>query len=64
MKDVQTLPGEDIDSDYNLLVEELYGITEEILEEDGKGNTNTILMGTGIVLLEMNHIGTLLDHMA
>ena len=45
VKDVQTLPGEDIDSDYNLLVEELYGITEEILEEDGKGNTNTIIMG-------------------
>ena len=45
-------------------VEELYGVIEEILEEDGKGNTNTILMGTGIVLLEMNHIGTLLDHMA
>jgi len=26
-------------------VEELYGITKEILEEDGKGNTNTIIMG-------------------
>jgi diphthamide synthase (EF-2-diphthine--ammonia ligase) len=26
-------------------VEELYGIIEEILEEDGKGNTNTIIMG-------------------
>jgi exonuclease III len=26
-------------------VEELYGITEKILEEDGKGNTNTIIMG-------------------
>ena len=26
-------------------VEELYGIIEEILEEDGKGNTNTIVMG-------------------
>jgi hypothetical protein len=25
-------------------VEELYGIIEEILEEDGKGNTNTIIM--------------------
>jgi hypothetical protein len=27
-------------------VEELYGITEEILE-DGKGDTNTIIMGDG-----------------
>jgi len=26
-------------------VEELYGIIEEILEEGGKGNTNTIIMG-------------------
>jgi len=26
-------------------VEVLYGIIEEILEEDGKGNTNTIIMG-------------------
>jgi endonuclease/exonuclease/phosphatase family metal-dependent hydrolase len=26
-------------------VEELYGIIEEILEEDGKGQTNTIIMG-------------------
>jgi exonuclease III len=26
-------------------VEELYDITEKILEEDGKGNTNTIIMG-------------------
>ena len=45
-------------------VEELYGIIEEILEEDRKGNTNTIIMGPGIVLLEINHTGTLLDHMA
>jgi hypothetical protein len=46
-------------------VEVLYGIIEEILEVDGKGNRNTIIMGnTGTVLLEMNHIGTLLDHMA
>jgi len=42
----------------------LYDITEEILEEDGKGDTDTIMMGTGIVLLEMNHTGILLDHMA
>jgi len=27
------------------IVEELYGVIEEILEEDGKGNTNTIIMG-------------------
>jgi endonuclease/exonuclease/phosphatase family metal-dependent hydrolase len=26
-------------------VEELYGIIEEILEEDGKGDTNTIIIG-------------------
>ena len=26
-------------------VEELYGIIEEILKQDGKGNTNTIIMG-------------------
>jgi exonuclease III len=26
-------------------VEELYGVIEEILEEDGKGNTNTIIKG-------------------
>jgi diphthamide synthase (EF-2-diphthine--ammonia ligase) len=44
-------------------VEELYDISEGIVEEDGKGDTNTIVMGTGIALLETNHIGTLLDHM-
>ena len=44
-------------------VEELYDVIEKILEEDGKGDTNNIIMGTGIVLLEMNHIGTLLEHM-
>jgi len=43
-------------------VEELYDVIEKILEEDGKGDTNNIIMGTGIVSLEMNHIGTLLDH--
>jgi diphthamide synthase (EF-2-diphthine--ammonia ligase) len=26
-------------------VEELYGIIEEVLEEDGKDNKNTIIMG-------------------
>jgi hypothetical protein len=26
-------------------VEELYDVTEEILEEDGKGETNAIIMG-------------------
>ena len=47
-------------------VEELYDVVEEILEEDGKGDANTIIMewGTGIMLLKTNHIGTLLDHMA
>jgi hypothetical protein len=50
-------------------VEGLCDITEEILEEDGKGDTNIIIMGEwnsvlGIVLLEIYHIGTLLDHMA
>ena len=45
-------------------VAELNDIIEEILEVDGKGNANTIIMGdSGIVLLEMNHIGTLLGHM-
>jgi len=45
-------------------VEELYDVIEEILEEDGKGDTTTIVMGAQIVLLEMNRTGTLLDHMA
>jgi exonuclease III len=45
-------------------VEELCDIIEEILEEGGKGDTNTIIMGTRIVFLGMNHIGTFLDHMA
>ena len=43
-------------------VEKLYDTIEEILEEDGKGDT-TLYWGTGIALLEMSHIGTLLDHM-
>jgi hypothetical protein len=42
-------------------VDKLYDTTEEILEEDGKGDTS--YWGTGIVLLEIRHIGTLLDHM-
>jgi diphthamide synthase (EF-2-diphthine--ammonia ligase) len=42
-------------------VEELYDIIEEILEEDGKGETNAIIMGD--VWLEIKHITTLLDHM-
>ena len=46
-------------------VEGLFDIIEEILEEDGKGDTKTPSeWGTGRVLLEMNHIGTLLNHMA
>ena len=44
-------------------VEKLYDTIEEILEEDGKGDTKNIIRGTGIALLEMSHIGTLLDHM-
>jgi hypothetical protein len=45
-------------------VEELYGVTEEIHEEDGKAKRHFSGGGAGIVLLEMNYIGTLLDHMA
>ena len=45
-------------------VKEMNDIIEEILEVNGKFDTNTIIMGdSGIVLLEMNHIGTLLGHM-
>ena len=43
-------------------VEKLYDTIEEILE-DGKGDTKNIILGDGIALLEMSHIGTLLDHM-
>ena len=39
-------------------VEELYDIIEKSREENGKGDTNTIIMGTGILLLEMNYKGT------
>jgi len=44
-------------------VEKLYDTIEEILEEDGKGDTNIITWGNGIALLEMSLIGTLLDHL-
>jgi len=44
-------------------VEKLYDTIEEILEGDGTGDTNHIILGTRIALLEMSHIGTLLDHM-
>jgi hypothetical protein len=37
-------------------VEELYGIIEEILEEDGKGNTNTIIMGDWNTVVCVNKI--------
>jgi hypothetical protein len=41
-------------------VEELYVITDKILEEDGKGETNNVLMGhnggRGTVWLEVNQI--------
>jgi hypothetical protein len=41
----------------------VYDTIEEILEEDGRGYTNSIILETGIALLEMNHIRTFLDHM-
>ena len=44
-------------------MEKLYHTIEEILEEDGKGDTNNIILGDWKALLEMSHIGTLLDHM-
>ena len=44
-------------------VEKLYDTIEEILEEDGKVIQTTSYWGNGIALLEMSHIGTLLDHM-
>jgi len=44
-------------------VEKLYDTIEEIVEEDGKVIQTTSYWGTGIALLEMSHIGTLLDHM-
>jgi hypothetical protein len=40
-------------------VEELYDIIEGILEEEGKGDINTIIMVDWKVLLVINHIGTL-----
>jgi len=50
-------------SEYEDEVENLYDTTAEILEEDGKGETNSIILGDGLALLERNHIRTLLDHM-
>jgi hypothetical protein len=44
-------------------MEELYDIIEETLEEYGKGETNTTILEDRIYFFEMNHIGTLLDHM-
>ena len=45
-------------------VEKLYDTIEEMLEEDGKGETQTAsYWGTRIALLERNHARTLLDHM-
>jgi hypothetical protein len=49
------MPASDYEDDE---VEKLYGTIEEILEEDGKGDTNSIIMGNGIALLEKRHIGT------
>ena len=50
-------------SEYEDEVENLYDTIEEILEKDGKVIQTTSYWGTGIALLEMSHIGTLLDHM-
>jgi len=44
-------------------VEKLCDTIEEILEETEKVTQTTSYWGTGIKLLEMSHIGTLLDHM-
>jgi exonuclease III len=44
-------------------VEKLYYTTKEILEEDGKGDTNSTILGDWKTLLEMSHIVILLDHM-
>jgi hypothetical protein len=44
-------------------VEELYGIIEKILDEDGKSETNTIFMTDWKMWLEVNQIETFLDHM-
>jgi uncharacterized membrane-anchored protein len=43
-------------------VDEMYNITEAILEEDRKGETNTSKWETGTVWLVTNHTETLLDH--
>jgi len=43
-------------------VEKLYDTNEEILEEDGKVVTNSIILGAGLALLEISHIETLLDN--
>ena len=45
-------------------LEELYSITEKILKKMERVTQTPSLWGNGIVLLEINHIGTLLDHMA
>jgi hypothetical protein len=46
-------------------VEELCDVIKKILEKNGKGVTNTIVMGdwNSMVGDEINHIRTLLDHM-
>ena len=44
-------------------VEKLYDTIEEILEKMEKVTQTPSYWGTGIALLEMSHIGTLLDHM-
>jgi hypothetical protein len=43
-------------------VDEMYNITEAVLEEDKKGETNTPKWETGTVWLVTNPTETLLDH--
>jgi hypothetical protein len=44
-------------------VEELYNKIKEILEEDGKGETNTIILGDCNSVIGVNHTKSSLDHM-
>jgi hypothetical protein len=44
-------------------MEELYGVIEEILQDDGKVATKTIITGYWKVWLEIHRIETLLDHL-
>ncbi|PNF33686.1 hypothetical protein B7P43_G12051 [Cryptotermes secundus] len=44
-------------------VEKVYDTTEEILQEDGRGDTNSIILGDWNSTVQMNHIRILLDRM-